>query len=213
MFIQTLSTDPRYFFAVMIVVVVSICLHELAHGFAAIRCGDRTPIEQGRITMNPFVHMGLFSMIMLLVAGIAWGAMPIDRTRLRGKYAEAYVAFAGPACNVVLALLALTALGLWIRHGGPISAGGPAENGRYLLLVFGLMNFALAIFNMIPWPPLDGSHILANFSPGYARLIDQLNMSGGVMMGFMVIFLFAGRLIVPAAQRLTDVVLDVVRGS
>jgi Zn-dependent protease len=211
MFIQNLATDPRYFFAVVIVVVVSICLHELAHGFAAIRCGDRTAIETGRITMNPLVHMGIFSIIMLFVAGFAWGQMPIDRTRLRGKYAEAFVAVAGPVCNVVIALLALTALGLWMRYGD-VARGGPAANAQYLLLVFGIMNFALAIFNMIPWPPLDGSHILANFNPGYARLIDTLSLTGGTIMGFMVIFFFAGKLIFPAAQRLTELYLTAVRG-
>lgn len=213
MFIENLQKDPQFFFAVLISVVLSICLHELCHGFAAIARGDRTPIEQGRMTLNPFVHMGLFSLIMLLIAGFAWGAMPIDRTRLRGRYAEAVVAIAGPACNVVLALVSLTALGLWIRFGGTAPDGGAAANGQYLLLVMGLINFALAIFNMIPWPPLDGSHILANFSPGYARLIDQLQMSGGVIMGFMLVFFFAGRLIMPAAHRLTELTLDFVRGT
>lgn len=212
MFIQSLWDDPRYFFAVVIAVVVSVSLHELAHGFAAIRCGDRTAIEEGRITMNPFVHMGVFSLVALLIAGIAWGAMPIDRSRMRGRYAQAYVAVAGPLSNVAIALLTLTALGLWQRYAGPAAPGGPAANGQYLLLVFGLMNFVLAIFNMIPWPPLDGSHILANFSPGYARMIDQLQMGGGLIMGFMLIFMFAGRLIFPAAERLTRLVLDAVRG-
>ena len=197
----------------MIAVVVSICLHELCHGFAAISRGDRTPIEQDRMTLNPLVHMGIFSIIMLLVAGFAWGAMPIDRTRLRGKYAEAFVAVAGPVCNVVLALLSLTALGLWMRLAGPAPEGGPASNAQYLLFVTGLVNYALAIFNMIPWPPLDGSHILANFNEGYARLIDRLQLSGGVIMGFMLVFFFAGRLIMPAARQLTTLTLEFTRGS
>lgn len=206
MFIQTLGSDPRYFFAVIIVVVVSICIHELAHGLAAVYYGDRTPIEQGRITLNPLVHMGGLSLIMLLLAGIAWGKMPIDPTRLRGRFAEANVAGAGPLSNVVIALICLLALGLWMRFGGAARSGA-AEAGQYLLWVFGARNFVLAMFNMIPWPPLDGSHILGNLSPGYRRFIDSVTQSGGHIMGFMVLFFFAGRLIVPAGARLAEIVV------
>ena len=85
-------------------------LHELAHGWAAIWLGDQTPVRQGRMTGNPLVHMGPWSLLMLAVAGIAWGQMPIDRTRLRGRHGEAIVAAAGPAMNVLLALAALSTL-------------------------------------------------------------------------------------------------------
>src|SRR4051794_8117784 len=105
MFFEELQKDPRFFMAVVITVVVSICIHELSHGFMAIALGDRTPIESGHMTLNPAVHMGVFSVLCLLTAGIAWGSMPVDPTRLRGRYADALVAAAGPASNVVLALL------------------------------------------------------------------------------------------------------------
>ena len=78
--------------------------------------------------------------------------------------------------------------------------------------MFGRTNFILAIFNMIPWPPLDGSHILANFNHGYARFMDKLEMTGGTLMGFVVIFWLAGRAIRPAADRLTEIVLTAARG-
>src|SRR5579862_344316 len=105
MFIENLTQDPQYFWAMIIAVVVSICLHELAHGIVAIWLGDRTPIELGRITLNPLVHMGLPSLIVLLISGIAWGAMPVNERRLRGKYAPALVAAAGPAMNVLIAVI------------------------------------------------------------------------------------------------------------
>ena len=115
LFIQTLWTDPTYFFGVLITVVVSIVLHELAHGYAAIKLGDDTPLVTGHMTFDPLVHMGGMSLILLAIAGIAFGAMPVDRTRLRGRYGEAIMAAAGPAMNVLLAVLALTTLGLWDR--------------------------------------------------------------------------------------------------
>src|SRR4051812_20537723 len=129
MFILNLQRDPRYFFAVVITVVVSITIHELAHGVVAVWRGDRTPIDQGHMTLNPAVHMGAFSVIALLVAGIAWGAMPISPSRLRGRYAEAMVAVAGPVSNLLLAMLSLTALGIWFPVGqDTLTPGTPARN-------------------------------------------------------------------------------------
>src|SRR5688500_10494240 len=168
MLIERLAEDPGSFFAIVIVVVISICLHVLAHGIVAVWLGDDTPIESGHMTLNPLVHMGPFSIIALLLMGIAWGAMPVDRSRLRGKYAEALVAAAGPAANVLISLVTLTALGLWLRSGDfDQELTQTATNGRDLLWTFGFFNIALAIFNLLPLPPLDGSRILANFSRWY----------------------------------------------
>src|SRR5437763_14219429 len=114
-FIQELATDQRFFFAVCITVVVSICLHELAHGVVAVLLGDRTPIESGHMTLNPAAHISPVSLICLLLAGIAWGLMPVDPRRMRGRYAESFVALAGPAANVLLAVAALASLGIWQR--------------------------------------------------------------------------------------------------
>jgi Zn-dependent protease len=143
----------------------------------------------------------------LLIAGIAWGAMPIDRTRLRGRYAEALVAFAGPLTNLVIAFVSLTALGLWQRHDPWVAFGQVsdlADNGRLLLRAFGIMNIALALFNLLPVPPLDGSHILANVSPSFARTADTIRMSGGSLLIFLVVFTLAGRFIFPAAIKAAD---------
>src|SRR4051794_36782865 len=84
MFISYLQSDPQFYFSVIIVVIVSVCLHELAHGFTAMALGDRTPEETGHITLNPHVHMGTTSLLMLAFTGLAWGAMPVDPTRMRG---------------------------------------------------------------------------------------------------------------------------------
>lgn len=212
MFIQNLFENPRFFFAVLIVVVVSICLHELAHGLAAVRLGDRTPIQQGRITLNPLVHMGPMSIVFLLLAGIAWGAMPIDRSRLRGRYAESLVAAAGPLTNIALAIACAVALGLWQRASGGGEPEGPAGNAKYLLMIGAYCNFFLAMFNLIPWPPLDGAHILGNLNPSYGRFLDSAAASGAAIMGFFVLFLVAGRFLAPAAMNATTRLLELVRG-
>jgi Zn-dependent protease len=215
MFIEQLFTDPRYYFAVVIAVVVSICLHELAHGLAAVRKGDDTPIEQGRITLNPLVHMGPVSIVIMLLAGIAWGSMPIDRTRMRGRFAEAFVAFAGPLTNGLIAVVTLTAFGLWRRYDPrtPLELGDFAANGQLLLVAFGSTNVLLMLFNLLPVPPLDGSHILANFSKGYAKLMETLSLGGGSFAMLAIVFLLAGRFISPLAARITWAYLDLVRGN
>ncbi|MEO1236124.1 MAG: site-2 protease family protein [Planctomycetota bacterium] len=161
--------DRFYFFAVVLTVVISIVLHELAHGWAALSRGDPTPNVQGRMTGNPMVHMGPWSLFALAVVGISWGQMPIDPTRMRGRYAEAFVSAAGPAMNLLIAFVALTALGLLTRFGPPAEETGVIANATQLLLIAGTLNLVLMLFNLMPAPPLDGSHILANFSEGYAR--------------------------------------------
>jgi Zn-dependent protease len=213
MFIQSIQTDPRFFFAVVITVVVSITIHELAHGIVAIWRGDRTPIDEGHMTLNPLVHMGAFSIVALLVAGIAWGAMPIDPTRIRGRFGEAMVAVAGPVSNVILALLSLTTLGLWLRFEGDWRPEGtPLGNLQYLLQVFGVMNIALAMFNMIPIPPLDGSKIVENLIPRLRTMFHHLSTSGASMIVFIVAFSSAGKVLFPAAFWLRHHWLQIVSG-
>lgn len=216
MFIEQLSKDPRFFFAMLITIVVSICLHELAHGFAAIWLGDRTPIESGHMTLSPFVHMGVVSLICLLLAGIAWGAMPIDPRRQRGKYAQAIVAAAGPAMNVFLGLIALTSLGLWMRFGNGtnVELSPPLQNLHYLLWIFGWANLLLALFNLIPLPPLDGSRILANFSQSYSGILDKLLSYSPitVVQISVLVFSVAGKVISPIAEHLAVRILWWVAG-
>ena len=190
MFIESLGSDPRFFFTVLVTVVVSIVLHELSHGLAAIWLGDRTPIETGHMTPNPVVHMGWVSLGLLAVAGIAWGAMPVNPSRMRGRFAPALVAIAGPAMNLLLAALSLTALGLLARRDPtfllePIRAW-PAV--PFTLYVFGLLNFVLLLFNLIPVPPLDGSRVLANLVPAYRELMSSARGQTFTIILFLGVF-------------------------
>jgi Zn-dependent protease len=210
LFIETLATDRQYFFAVVITVVVSICIHELAHGIVAIWLGDRTPIESGHMTLNPAVHMGGFSIVLLLLAGIAWGAMPVDPTRLRGRLGGAIVALAGPASNLILAAASLAVLVFWARNATNVTQA--TENLWDFLQVFGFVNVHLAIFNLLPVPPLDGARVLANFSRSYDDLMNRLAGNGGLMIVFAVVFLFAGKFTGPAAAKVTSWYVNLIAG-
>ena len=212
-FIQYLSSDPRYFFGMIITVVLSVCLHELAHGFVAIWLGDDTPIEQEHMTLNPLVHMGPASLVCLLLAGLAWGAMPVDDRRLRWRYGPALVAVAGPVMNALLATVSLLALGYWQRYDPTPTKqlSQYAQNGRFLLSIFGTANILLALFNLIPFPPLDGSRILGNFSATAERVIGNVARSGIYLQATIILFSLSGTLLWPMAIKIALNIVQLTR--
>jgi Zn-dependent protease len=187
MLIQELTTDPLYYVMVIVAVMVSIVLHELAHGFAAMWQGDDTPLRTGHITLNPLVHMGGFSIVALCVCGIAWGQMPVNPVSFRSRYGDALVSVAGPLSNLLIAVIALTLGGLWEVHS-PVPESALAANTQSLLWILGVYNIMLCLFNLFPIPPLDGSHILASFNEPYARFIDDPENQQVLMFGFIVAF-------------------------
>ena len=200
-----------YYLAWILVVTISIVLHELAHGWMAIRRGDDTPIRLGRMTGNPLVHMGPFSLAVLALLGIAWGQMPIDPGRLRGRYAEAAVAAAGPGMNLFLAVVSLVSLGLILRFVGADVLGAQwMQNLTEVLWIAGVANLVLMLFNLMPVPPLDGSHILANFHRGYAQFIGDPEKQGMFFLGFAGAFLLTGAVLWPWAGDLADTVVRLV---
>lgn len=172
MLIEYLSKDPAYFFIIVVAAIVSVTLHELAHGVAAILLGDDTPRELGHMTWNPIVHMGWMSLLLLVLTGMCWGMMPVSPWRLRGRHGHALVAFAGPACNVLLALAALTTIELWEILVVGAGTGYGALAYRFFFYM-GILNFALAAFNLLPIPPLDGATVLSGFHAGFRRLVQN----------------------------------------
>lgn len=175
----------------IVVVIASIVLHELAHGWAAIRQGDSTPQYTGHMTWNPLVHMGQTSLILFAVLGIAFGAMPVDPSRFRSRYGEAYVAAAGPAMNVLLAVVFIVLGGFVVAYAKTI--GNPlAENLFTFCYIAVLLNVTLVLFNLIPVPPLDGSRILGDFVPAYRGLFEGENGQWIGLGLFVLVFVFVG---------------------
>ena len=165
-------------------VLLSIMLHELAHGWAAIWQGDNTPRDMDRMNLNPLTHMGPTSLIFFALIGFAWGMMPVDPSRFRwGRRGEAAVAFAGPLMNIVLALISLTALGIWLARG-PVDTK-IYENLYIFLYAGGWLNLFLAAFNLLPVPPLDGSRILAGLNRSARDVIESPQV---MQYGWLAIF-------------------------
>jgi Zn-dependent protease len=190
-------------------VVGSIVLHELGHGWAAIACGDDTPRETGHMTWNPLVHMGWPSFIAFAILGIAWGLMPVNPSRFRGRYDDAIVALAGPMMNVLLALSAIVLYAIWVGAAGGWWFGTPVPdklfiNVRTFLWVGAYLNIALALFNLFPIPPLDGSRVLSTFVP---QLREAFFSPQGAIFGLIVmvlLFRYAPGIIFKTSSKAAD---------
>jgi Zn-dependent protease len=198
--VSDLINDPTLgfpaLFAWAFCVIGSIVLHELAHGWAAIRLGDQTPIHTGHMTWNPLVHMGGFSLIAFLLIGIAWGSMPVDTSRLRGRHGAALVALAGPAMNVALAIACCVGFGLWAVLAPKMGVTDPLLTNFERFFFFGVsLNIVLALFNLVPIMPLDGGRILAEYSRAYADLLRTDNGRWIFFGAFALLFFFGAELI------------------
>ena len=195
------------FVLVYIIIVFSAVVHEYAHAWTAERLGDSTAKDAGRLTLNPLKHLDLFGTVLVPLFSLAflnifigWAKpVPIDTRALRGRFGELFVAAAGPAANVLLALL----LGLAVRFVTPAQlaqAGLGGPSGAVTLLVFALasyINLFIALFNLIPLAPLDGSHILPKLLPAAAQ--EFLSRS---LVGMLLAVFVAMALIPPVASAL-----------
>lgn len=158
------------FIAFIITATLAFAYHEFAHAIVADRLGDQTPRQYGRITLNPFVHLDLFGMVMLVLAGFGWAMTPVNPNNLRGNPRTSYaiVAIAGPVANLLMALL----FAIPIRFGlADPAAVGPSLGfiqlpSFFLFCYIGVqINLLLFAFNLMPIPPLDGFSILMGILP------------------------------------------------
>lgn len=206
-----LESNPALLVSQFVWVIGSIVLHELAHGWAAMREGDDTPRALGHMTWNPLVHMGWFSLLMFALVGIAWGAMPVNPSRFRRGYtSDIIVSAAGPAMNLALAAASIVVGALWITYAGGV--GQPLhDNFTVFFVAGGFLNIFLALFNLLPVPPLDGSKILAGFSPWYRGLIEHPNAQMIAMMVFLLVFMRFGEVVMGPAMDATAASIRAVR--
>lgn len=144
--------------------LLCITIHELCHGLVAYKLGDDTAKRAGRLTLNPLKHIDLFGLVLMIAFRFGWAKpVPVDMRKLRHpRRGMALVALAGPVSNLLLAIVLLFLYGvLYI----PLMNGKVGEVVLELLMTGGYLSCALAVFNMIPIPPLDGSKVLFSFLP------------------------------------------------
>lgn len=185
----------------ILVLIMSVVIHEVAHGAVAGLLGDPTARLSGRLTLNPFKHLDLFGSIiipaaMALMGGPVFGwakPVPYNPYNLKVAWGEAAVAAAGPASNLLIALF-FSAL---FRAGLVMSWFGESAVSLVLGIIF--INIILAVFNLIPVPPLDGSKILFNFLPYQWRGVEQWFNRYQLIL-IVVIVLFVGAIITPISS-------------
>lgn len=161
MMLSYLFSNPLIFILLLASLVISITIHEFAHAWAADRLGDPTPRSQGRVTLNPLAHLDPIGTLLIVVAGFGWGKpVMFDPYNLKDPRKDgALIALAGPASNLILAVI----LALILRL--------PGLDGNMQLLLAPFLttaiyfNVMLAIFNLVPVHPLDGSKIAVALLP------------------------------------------------
>lgn len=178
-------------FISIISILVAMIVHEFSHGFVAYLLGDKTAKREGRLTLNPIAHLDPYISIILPILcvfsnlPVIGGAkpVPVDSRELKwGKWGMALVALAGPLSNFIMALISFT-----IMHALNLSHGDIAAIfGRFTLI-----NLSLAIFNLIPIPPLDGSKILQPFAPEFVQDFFDRPESYGSIFILALMFLFS----------------------
>jgi Zn-dependent protease len=185
--------DPATLIARLIVLVVSLTIHEFSHAWTATYFGDETPRRDGRLTLNPLAHLDLLGSLMILFAPIGW-AKPVMvnpyALQRRSSSAMMWVSFAGPFSNLLIAIAAAIPFRL-----GLVSLQDAYQNSGMLpslgliLANFILVNLSLMLFNLIPLAPLDGEKIAEYFfPPSWGRVLDAIRPYGPfILLGLVVV--------------------------
>ncbi|HEV8616385.1 MAG TPA: site-2 protease family protein [Methylomirabilota bacterium] len=193
--------DPAAFIQSLLLkipaLLFAVTIHEFAHGIVADRLGDPTARRMGRLTLNPLPHIDPFGALAFVIAGFGWAKpVPVNANNLRHPIRDmSLVAAAGPVSNFIVAFLGLVTLVLHRRIGGLPGIGEPVDGMLFYLFQF---NLALAIFNLIPLPPLDGGHFLPYLLPGASwKTIHQLEQYGPMVLLLLVVTGATGYIIGP----------------
>ncbi len=215
--IGELSTNPLGFLAWLIALSVAITIHEFSHAWSADRLGDPTPRLQGRLTLNPLAHLDPLGTLMLLIARFGWGKpVQFDPFNLRHPRRDAaIISLAGPASNLLLALLSSGLLRLLFSYRLGILSSSSLFTyfAISLLQPIIILNVVLAIFNLVPIHPLDGFKIVGGILPSdKAREWYQLEPYGMIFLLFLIFPIFGGsspisQLISPAINFLLNLLL------
>lgn len=186
-FISYLWENPRLFFSVSLIVVFSICCHEFMHAFVSLKMGDSTAADRGHLTLNPFKQMGVFSLLLMCLFGIAWGSVPATPSLIADKHKRALVYFSGPATNLLLSQFFLLVCFICVKCGVGDSF---AVN---MLLHGGILNIVMFLLNMLPLQGLDGFGILSSYLPGFLKDSSEV-MRGAYFIVIALLFVFFNKL-------------------
>ncbi len=221
---QLLLSDPATFLRLTVLalfaLLTAVTVHEFSHSLVASSLGDNTSRRLGRLTLNPLKHLDPGGTLMLLVAGFGWGKpVPVNHHALRGPLGMTLVAAAGPLSNLALAFLVAIPIklgllgwsGLTLGRTSYVLTGGLREALSDVAGMVILFNLLLAVFNLIPLAPLDGSKVVGGLVPpsmaeGYARFerYSPLLLLGIVLADYLLGWGLLWRIIGPIVDALAS---------
>ena len=185
-----LRETPVVFVLLVLSLIGAISMHEFAHAYAADLQGDRLPRAMGRVTLNPAKHLDPLGTLCLVLVGFGWGK-PVEfrpQALSSKRFGAAIVALAGPLMNLLLGLVAAVVYVALGYHEVPFGFSGPGTLQLFVLLFFSI-NVLLAVFNLIPLPPLDGSRLLTIFlPPSKQKIVFFLDQYGFLILLVLVFF-------------------------
>lgn len=189
--------------ATLLAVLIAITFHETAHGYVAYRLGDPTAKNQGRLTLNPIAHLDPIGALLMVVAGFGWAKpVPVNPFYFKGDRTKGMmlVSVAGPCTNLILSFLAYF---IFVAGNGFAQIPFLSTFLYYCIT----LNIYLAIFNLIPIPPLDGSKILAGFLPKSTayKYLTTMEQYGFLILMVLIIFNITSIILVPAANAVLGV--------
>jgi Zn-dependent protease len=211
--LSLLQSDPLLFVLLAIALVGAISLHEYAHALSADLQGDRLPRAMGRLSLNPARHLDPLGTLCLLLVGFGWGK-PVEfrpQALASRRFGAALVALAGPGMNLLLALVAALLFVPVCESDAACASGFGADVGvlpRFLGIFLGI-NVLLAVFNLVPLPPLDGSRLLTIFLPPKRQNIVFFLDRYGFLILLALVFFGGTALLEPVTAGVIDVLLDV----
>ncbi|WP_163655092.1 site-2 protease family protein [Listeria sp. PSOL-1] len=145
----------------IISLLIAFSFHEWAHALTALAFGDDTAKNEGRLSLNPFVHVDIIGLLMVVIAGFGWARpTPVNRFKLKHRrLGSVFISLAGPISNLLLAFIAVGVL-VFITNGTDTTSGDALISFLYIFI---RLNIVLFIFNLIPLPPLDGYQVVSEF--------------------------------------------------
>ena len=205
-----LRNDPLVFVLLAASLVGAISLHEYAHALAADLQGDRLPRAMGRLSLNPARHLDPLGTLCIVLVGFGWGK-PVEfrpQALSSQRFGAAAVALAGPGMNLVLALVAALLFVPLCRNDIGCVTGSPSVVTHFLFLFLGI-NALLAVFNLVPLPPLDGSRLLTIFLPPHRQNIVFFLDRYGFLILLALVFLGGTALLNPVIVWVRDTLLSI----